>query len=425
VAAGAVTIEKEFMAKNMKRKIRVGVLGVGRGQTFMAGAATTGMELVAICDTWKARLEKVGKQYKVKTYTDFDEFLGHDMDAVVLANFCHDHAPFAVKALRAGFHVMSECITARTMAQCVELVEAVEQSGRIYMLAENYPYMLFCQELRRVYRTGELGDVRYAEGEYNHPAEENWRLSISPGFNHWRNWLPPTYYVTHALAPLMYITDTEPVGVNALTIVEDRTQTPNNVKVSDMGSVILCRMNNGSVFRIWGLMMGSIHRVRYEVHGDRGVAGTAENNRVRIHHESWLRKPGEMVEKLYYPDWPEQGDLADKAGHGGGDFWTNFHFANAIRSGRQPYLDVYRGTAMAAVSIHGWRSCLEEGKPFTIPDFRKKSVRNAYRNDHWSPFPEDAGPGQPPASIRGNIKPSKAAAAHARQEWKKLGFKGV
>lgn len=411
--------------KNLKRKIRVGVLGVGRGQSFMAGAASTGMELVAICDTWKERLEETGKRYKVKTYTDFDKFLTHDMDAVVLANFCHDHAPFAVKALQAGLHVMSECIAARTMAQCVELTEAVEKSGRIYMFAENYPYMLFCQEMRRLYHAGEIGDIRYAEGEYNHPAEEDWRLSISPGMNHWRNWLPSTYYATHALAPLMYMTDTMPVSLNALAITEKKNQSPHSVKMSDAGSVILCRMDNGSVFRIWGLMMSSIHRVRYELHGDRGMAGTAENNRVRVHHEPWLRKPNELVEKLYYPEWPEHADLANKAGHGGGDFWTNFHFANAIRTGKQPYLDVYRGTAMAAVSILGWRSCLEEGKPFTIPNFRKKSERNAFRNDHWSPFPDDAGPGQPPASIQGNIKPSAAAVARARKEWKKLGYKGV
>ena len=162
------------MTKNsLRRKIRVGVIGVGRGQSFMQGAANTGMELVAICDTWKERLKEAGDRYKVKTYTDYDKFLKHDMDAVVLANYCHDHAPFAVKALKAGLHVMSECIAARTMAQCVELVEAVEQSGRIYMLAENYPYTLFCQELRRVYRTGEIGAVRQEDRALHHVLQRS------------------------------------------------------------------------------------------------------------------------------------------------------------------------------------------------------------------------------------------------------------
>ena len=406
-------------------KIRVGVMGVGRGQAFMKNAKHAGMELVALCDTWEDRLNEAGKKYGVETYTSFDEFIKHDMDAVVLANYCHDHAPFAVKALDAGLHVMSECIAARTMAQCVELCEAVERSGRIYMFAENYPYMASSQEMRRLYIDGEIGDVRYAEGEYNHPAEENWRLSISPGLEHWRNWLPPTYYVTHALAPLMYMTNTLPVSLNALSIVEESSQAPNTTKVSDVGSIILCRMDNGAVFRIWGLMMSSTHRVRYELHGELGLVSTAEpkhTQNVRVHHEDWLRKDGQKLDETYRADWPEHGKLAEKAGHGGGDFWTNFHFANAIRTGRQPYLDVYRATAMAAVSILGWRSCLEEGKPFTVPNFKSKEARTAFANDHWSPFPEDTGPGQPPVSLKGNLEPSPETIAHARKEWKKLGY---
>jgi predicted dehydrogenase len=411
------------MAK--RDKIRVGVIGVGRGQSFMRVAAHTGMELVAICDTWKERLDEVGKKFGITTYTDYDKFLQHDFDAVVLANYCHDHAPFAVKALDAGKHVLSECIPARTMKQCVELVEAVERSKRIYMLAENYPYSKANMELARLYRAGEIGDVRYAEGEYNHPGNENWRLSISPGLKHWRNWLPPTYYVTHALAPLMVITDTRPVMLNALSIPEPRTQSPNSVKVSDAGGVILCRMDNGAVFRIWGLMMNSIHRVRYEVHGDRGLISTAEPNHwsyVRVHHEPWMRKPEEKAESTYLPEWPGNAEQADRAGHGGGDYWTCHYFADAIRTGRTPYLDVYRATAMAAVSILGWRSCLEDGTPFAIPDLRKKPARKPFLKDQWSPFPQDMGPGQPPPSLNGYIKPSATAVGHARNEWKKLGF---
>jgi predicted dehydrogenase len=280
-------------------------------------------------------------------------------------------------------------------------------------------------ELARLYKAGEIGDVRYAEGEYNHPGNENWRLSISPGLKHWRNWLPPTYYVTHALAPLMVITDTRPVMLNALSIPEPRTQSPNSVKVSDAGGVILCRMDNGAVFRIWGLMMNSIHRVRYEVHGDRGLISTAEPNHwtnVRIHHESWMRKAGEKLENTYLPDWPGNAEQADRAGHGGGDYWTCHYFADAIRTGRTPYLDVYRATAMAAVSILGWRSCLDDGAPFAIPDFRKKAARKPFIKDQWSPFPQDVGPGQPPPSLNGYIKPSATAIGHARTEWKKLGF---
>ena len=98
-------------------KIRVGVIGVGRGQSFARSAtATVGMELVAICDQWEEKLKEVGQQYGVTTYTDYDKFLEHEMDAVILANYFHHHAPFAIKALKAGKHVMSETAANKTPA---------------------------------------------------------------------------------------------------------------------------------------------------------------------------------------------------------------------------------------------------------------------------------------------------------------------
>ena len=86
-----------------EKPIRVGIIGVGRGQNFADGATDlVGMKLVALCDTWEERLNEVGKQYGVATYTDYDRFLEHEMDAVILANYFNEHAPFAIKALRAG-----------------------------------------------------------------------------------------------------------------------------------------------------------------------------------------------------------------------------------------------------------------------------------------------------------------------------------
>ena len=107
------------MAKKRGRQhpIRVGVVGVGRGRSFMQAAEATGMELVAICDTWEERLLAEGQALNVKTYLDYDEFLGCDMDAVVLANYFHQHAPFAIEALNAGKHVMSETAACHTLGE--------------------------------------------------------------------------------------------------------------------------------------------------------------------------------------------------------------------------------------------------------------------------------------------------------------------
>ena len=145
---------------------------------------------------------------------------------------------------------------------------------------------------------------------------------------------------------------------------------------------------------------------------------------VRVWHEEWDVKPGELRERCYVPDWPDHADLARKAGHGGGDFWTNYDFANAIRTGTPPYLDVYRGVAMSSVGILAWKSALEDGKPMEVPDFRKESSRKKFEDDTYSPFPShaEAGYARLPPSILGTPKPTQGAIANAHQVWKKAGY---
>ena len=109
----------------------------------------------------------------VAVYEDFDAFLSHEMDAVVLANLFHEHAPYAIQCLARGLHVFSECLANGTMAEGVALIRAAEKSGAIYMLAENYPQMLFAREMKDICDSGTLGKILYAEGEYNHPFNPN------------------------------------------------------------------------------------------------------------------------------------------------------------------------------------------------------------------------------------------------------------
>ena len=121
------------------------------------------------------------------------------MDAVILANSFHQHAPFAIEALAAGKLVMSETSACHTLGEGVALAHAVEKSGLTYMFAENYPYMAYNQEMRRLYQKGSLGKFKYGEGEYVHPDPPEARVGRSVGKNHWRNWIPATYYCTHSI----------------------------------------------------------------------------------------------------------------------------------------------------------------------------------------------------------------------------------
>ena len=146
-------------------KIKVGVLGAGRGETMMKYCThAENAELVAVCDFNEYFLnhvkEKIGDSGIIYD-TDFDKFINRDMDAVILANYATQHAPFAIRCLKAGKHVMSEVLPCQTLAEAVELVEAVEASDKIYAYGENYCYMPAPREMRRLYQEGKLGEFEY------------------------------------------------------------------------------------------------------------------------------------------------------------------------------------------------------------------------------------------------------------------------
>ena len=119
-------------------------------------------ELVAICDNWEEGLRKKQSELGdgVACYTSLDDFLQHDMDAVVLANYATEHAPLAIRAMEQGFHVISEVLPCQTMKEAVELVEAVERTGKIYAYAENYCFMAAPHEMRALYRAGKRAGLR-------------------------------------------------------------------------------------------------------------------------------------------------------------------------------------------------------------------------------------------------------------------------
>ncbi|MBN1341632.1 MAG: Gfo/Idh/MocA family oxidoreductase [Phycisphaerae bacterium] len=412
-----------------KKPIRVGVVGVGRGSGFARGAgARLGMELVALCDAWEERLGELGKELNVATYTDYDRFLEHDMDAVILANYFHQHAPLAIKALAADKHVMSETAACFTMAEGVALCRAVEKTGKTYMFAENYPYMLFNQEMRRLYQAGRIGTFMYGEGEYVHPMSAEFKNMISPGTMHWRNWLPATYYCTHAMAPVMFITDTRPVEVSGFVIrhAEDDPVHARTVRLNDAASLIVARMDSGAIVKLLQVYLRG-ENVWVRIHGSRGQMENLRHGdarMVRLRREQFHEKRTDPEEQIYLPDWPKGHEVAGRAGHGGGDYFMNYHFAQAIRTGEPPYIDVYRGVAMSCVGIQAWRSALEGSVPVEIPDFRSESARRKYAKDDWSPDPATHRPGDPPPSVLGRLRPSKQGLAYAKRVWRKHGYEG-
>ena len=397
--------------------LRVGILGAGRGaylgQSFDQHPQAT---VVALCERDPQRRQRgiARLPHLQASYADYDAFLNHGLDVVVVANDATAHVPYVLKALEAGAHVLSEVMACKTLAEAVALVRAVERAHTLYSFAENCCTTRVALEMKRLYRAGELGDYLYGECEYMHDCTPIWSRLTYDDPTHWRNWLPATTYCSHSLGPILDITGTRPVRCVGLT-------TPNRLgrrvgrRGDDIGLVI-CQMDNGALTKV---LVGMALRREPATHWYAlyGTRGEVENQRganedlLHVYLErdrgaaSGLSPSTEEAEgkgtfgRSYLPDFPYPLAWAPAAsGHGGADEYMIDAFMRAILEGRPPPIDVYRALDMTLPGILGFRSAYEGNIPLEVPDLRLEGARARYENDHWSPDPADAGPGQPTSS---------------------------
>ena len=398
----------------MEKKIRLGVFGAGRGAYLAAIAAKAGFELVALCDISELMCQHAKRKLgaagdHITYYSDYDKFLEHDFDAVLIANYATQHAPAAIKALKAGKHVMSECMAFFTMGEALELVEAVEQSDRVYYFAENYPYSVRNLEMTRRFRSGEMGKFIYGEAEYVHPTDARERAELTSGIDHWRAWLPVTYYCTHSMGPVMRITGTRPVRVNGFVVphdFDDHALRGGNIKLDDTMSILMCQMDNGALVKIMPCAKLRDHGNRVRICGNQGVMEwtQADDRLLRVRKMKYDRAPEEPEHVFYAPQFPAKYQDAGKAGHGGGDYFTSRYFAAAIRGEIEPDIDVYQAVDMTSIGILGYKSALEHGTPQEVVDFRDKVAREKFRNDDWNPDPARPCKDKPFPSVLGKIE---------------------
>lgn len=380
------------------KKLKIGVFGAGRGADLAQNFMMLGCDIVALCDYNPDRVAEGQKLVgtSVSVYDDFDAFIQHKMDAVIIANDFHDHASYVIKCFERGIHVFCECISNGTMAEGVALIRAFEKSNVVYMMAENYPQMIFNREAKRVCDSGTLGKILYAEGEYNHPGDpfDVWfKKTYAYHRKHWRNFLPRTYYITHSLGPVMWVTGATPKKVTAFASFAPETDEnmPISSYVGDKAALIMTQNDDGSVFRVTGCAAFGAHHNAYRFCGTNGQIENLRGmgTQVMLRYNGWQIPEGAQEVQLYEPSWNDKDEeLIKKAGHGGADYLTVRMFCECVSEGKQPEhpFDIYSAVNMSSVALLSHRSMLEGGVPYDIPDFHLEEERVKYENDYLSPF---------------------------------------
>ncbi|MCR5522590.1 MAG: Gfo/Idh/MocA family oxidoreductase [Clostridia bacterium] len=382
-------------------KVRVGVLGARRGMSMIEYCKSAyNAEVVAVCDKAPYELDKVKdfcREQPVELFDNFDEFIKCDMDAVVLANYAHEHAPFAVRAMNEGKHVFSEVLPVQTMSQAVELVETVERTGMIYAYGENYCYMAAPREMKKLYSQGIIGNFEYGEGEYLHNCEPIWHEITYGEKDHWRNNMYSTFYCTHSLGPIIHITGLRPVAVTGFESFNNQRRMNGGSRAAQFG-IEMVTLENGALIKSihGGLYKGNISYVLYGSKGRmesaRHDSGQGDQNRIYINVDDFEGQYKEEKIVTYLPDERENNSLASDFGHGGSDFYSMYYFIEKILGNESAdIIDVYEALDMCLPGMFAFRSVLNEGKQMKIPNLRDKNEREKWRNDTACTDPSVAG----------------------------------
>ncbi len=162
-------------AENPSRRIRVGVMGLGRGRDHVnAFLQVPGVEVAWVCDVDERRLapavkavsDKTGRE--PRTARDFRRMLEDPgVDAVSIATPNFWHAPATVLACAAGKHVYVEKPGSHNAQEAEWMVAAARKHRRRVQMGNQRRSLPEVQEAIQRLREGEIGPVRSARCWYS------------------------------------------------------------------------------------------------------------------------------------------------------------------------------------------------------------------------------------------------------------------
>jgi len=375
-------------------KLKIGILGASRGMDFAQRIVVNYpyAEITAVCEWYPVLCEKTEQMLKdlghhAHCYTDYDEFLDSGLDAVIIANYANEHCSYAIRALNHGIHVYSEVQPVQTLAEACALCDAVEKSGCVYAYGENYAYSDSAQTMRRLYEEGVIGEAVSLDGVFINDCSPKWHLLTRGIRDHWRNYVPSTFYCTHSIAPIFYTTGLRAVRVNGLEIPRMAYMAEVGARSGSAGMEVM-ELSNGGMARSTHGNLRHPYEASFRIVGSDGTL-EGDSGALRL-----LRYKGGFSYEIKTVQTSAPDYLFRPAGErgtvGNGDYAAFGYFIGAIHGdaeGKKYSIDVYSALDMALPGLLAYRSIVDHGMPYAIPDLRDRSIREQYRNDLWCTDP--------------------------------------
>lgn len=244
-----------------KDKIRICFVGCGQ---FCRGFVPLfknhpAVEYVAVCDKFPERSKEYFETFGAdRIFDSFEEaVVSDDINTIAIFTQRDLHGYMAIESLKHGKNVYSAVPMALKVDDIQEIVRLVKETGLTYMMGETgiyRPASIFC---RTKYATGEMGEMVYAEAQYNHDMKRLYSVFQYTEGDKWKMMagLPPFFYPTHSTSMILSAAKAHAVKVAAFGY-EDKIDPDIFGKGMNYwdnpfsNSSMLLKLSNGGIARI-------------------------------------------------------------------------------------------------------------------------------------------------------------------------------
>ena len=366
----------------MASRVRVAIIGLGFGAEFIPIYQNhPDAEMYAVCQRNPESLKKIGDAFGVKRqYAKYEDVLKDpNVDVVHINTPIPDHAPMSLAALKAGKHVACTVPMATTVEECEAIVKEARKQKKNYMMMETVVYSREFIFVKQMFDRGEMGKLQFMRG--SHQQE----MAGWPGY--WEG-LPPMYYATHCVSPLLALANSLAESVQCLgsgKISDKLTKKYGSPFAVESAHIRLRNSPVGAEVTRSLFETARQYRESFDIYCDKVTFEWSQ-----IEHEPAVLHRGESPERIKIPDFAHQ--LPDGirryttkgvydsdqnvhlsfkqgSGHGGSHPHMAHEFLRSIVENRKPWVDEQKSANWTSTGICAHQSAMKNGDKVKVPSF--------------------------------------------------------
>jgi len=398
--------------------VRIAFIGLGMRGPGAVERMThiDGVQIVALCDVEKDRVESANQILEKKGLPKAQEFYGDtavwrkvtalpDVDLVYVATDWKHHAEIGVQAMKDGKNVAIEVPAAISMQEIWDLINTSEQTRKHCMQLENCVYDFFELTTLNMVQQGLLGDIVHGEGAYIHNLSPFWE-------QYWRNWRMDfnrkhrgDVYPTHGLGPicqamnihrgdkLNYLVSVDTKSVKYGEFIKEKTgETVTDFRNGDFTCTLIATEKGKSILIEHSVVSARPYSRMYQLTGTKGFANKYPVQGYALSKDvldaDVAAKYPDLDPEAFVPDslrallmqkykHPIAAAIEEKAkevgGHGGMDFIMDYRLIHCLQNGLPLDMDVYDLAEWCCLVPLTEKSLDNNSAPVQIPDFTRGS----------------------------------------------------